>query len=218
MNVGSANNTQMMAQMRQMHQNVQQLRQDADTDGSSGLNVDEFTALREQVSEVTGRTSNVSNIEETFSTIDADGSGELSKAELKSHHQTMMEQRGGPGGPPPGGHPPPGGQPPGAMMSSDMQSMLLLLQEAGTDENGEFSVETLVSSITAESEAAEETEEGTVADLISSEATDESEETDDSSIVELLASDTEDTEETEETDSSASILDVLTDEEEAQAA
>ena len=195
MNVGSANNTQMMAQMRQMHQNVQQLRQDADTDGSSGLNVDEFTALREQVSEVTGRSSNVSNIGETFSTIDADGSGELSEAELKSHHQTMMEQRGGPGGPPPGGHPPPGGQPPGAMMSSDMQSMLLLLQEAGTDESGEFSVETLVSSITAESEAAEDT--------------------DDSSIVELLTSDTEDAEETE---SSASILDVLTDEEEAQAA
>jgi|GEM_PF-4554784 len=142
MNIGSAGNSQMMMQMRQTQQQMQQLRQEADVDGSEGLNMEEFTSLRGQVSELTGRPSNVENVEEVFATIDADGSGELSSDEMQSFHQQKME---GMGGKPP---PPRGGPPPGGMMSADMNSTLLLFQEVESDsETDETSVvDTLFSS------------------------------------------------------------------------
>ncbi|MBL4905838.1 MAG: hypothetical protein JKX94_00165, partial [Sneathiella sp.] len=93
MNIGSSTDGMMMRQM--MQQQMQQMRQDADVDGSSGLNIDEFTSLRGQVSEMTGRPAASENIEETFATIDADGSGELSEDELKSFHQDKMQERRG---------------------------------------------------------------------------------------------------------------------------
>ncbi len=121
MNIGSSTDGMMMRQM--MHQQVQQLRQDADVDGSSGLNIDEFSSLRTEVSELTGRTPQNENVEEVFATIDADGSGELSEDELKSFHEQKMSERGGMGGRPPGG-----------MMSADMTSLFLEMQEEDSSE------------------------------------------------------------------------------------
>lgn len=148
MNVGSAGNSQMMAQMRQTQQQMQQLRQDADVDGSEGLNVEEFTSLRGQVSELTGRQSNVENVEEVFAAIDTDGSGELSDDEMQIFHQEKMEGKGGK--PPPRGGPPPGG-----MMSAEMNSTLLLFQEVESDSETEET--SLVDTLFSNDEETEET-------------------------------------------------------------
>lgn len=109
-----------------MQQQIQQLQQDADTDGSGSFDIDEFTSLHEQVSDLIGKPTGTDEVAELFSAIDLDGSGELSEEELNSFHQDNMGRQGKMGGKPPGG-----------MMSSSMQDLLIQLQEESTLESFE---------------------------------------------------------------------------------
>ncbi|WP_419905000.1 EF-hand domain-containing protein [Kiloniella sp.] len=114
--VGSTQDSMMMQQLMQ-----QQMFQTADTNGSGGLNVDEFASLLEQKPKETGRASGTKDTTELFASIDLDNSGELTQEELQSFHQDRM-----------GHQERTGGRPPAGMMSNSMQDILLQLQEEGT--------------------------------------------------------------------------------------
>lgn len=102
---------------------MQQMREarfaKADKDGSGGLSLEEFRAgapaesSRGQAASAGG--ANGPNLEQIYATLDGDGDGSLTAAEMEAGRRK---------GPPPGG-PPPGGSPPGGALSGDMMSLLL---------------------------------------------------------------------------------------------
>ena len=117
-----------------------------DTDKSGGINLQEFSSMRDAVSARRPDAPIASgSAEELFNRIDADASGELSSSELQAYRKAHM--------PPAGGMPSAGG-----MLGSDMMSSLLqcqcvdegggfggprqhMLSRFDNDENGELNLE-----------------------------------------------------------------------------
>jgi len=94
---------------------IQRAQVEANIDNSKSLNIDEFTALRSQIAELSGLNL-FGNTEDVFSEIDADGSGELSTEEIASYHEGKLR--------------PLEVQNPNDMVSAQMQNALLDVQEA----------------------------------------------------------------------------------------
>lgn len=71
---------------------LQHAFEDADKDDSDGLNLDEFTGLRDERAERTNRLA-PENTEQLFSRIDSNGDGELTQDELRAHHEERRQNK-----------------------------------------------------------------------------------------------------------------------------
>jgi len=98
--------TQMMAQL---HQQMRQKFQAADTDGTKGLSKDELSSLSEKFkTEGKSETTFLEKLQKGFDRLDADGNGQLTAAEVDAGGKKA-------------GMPPPSGPPPG-MFADEKQS------------------------------------------------------------------------------------------------
>ena len=115
-----------------------------DADSSGGLSLDEFKAAHEKRAGGAEKPAGAPSVEEIFSSLDADGSGEVTQAEIEA------------AGPPP---PPPGGG-----FSPEGLTSALSLQE---DEDSTSSIlDLLTSSATDESSESDDDEASTLAALL----------------------------------------------------
>lgn len=109
------------AALKQTQQNPQERFSASDTDGSSGLSLEEYANFAPDF---------IQDIEGSFTQIDSDGSGDLTDAELESFAESQ-------GGRPPRGGPPPGGGGPGGAGAAATNSIIqeLLAEAAESDED-----------------------------------------------------------------------------------